>query len=296
MSKKWTTFALISTALGAGEAVVYKKMLGGMPFHEVAFVDSLCLAFLFACLGGWKIKDTSKKGLFYLLVGSLISGIGVFFYFLSLKHLSSIDFSFLGRNHILFSVLLAFFFLGERPNKRVWVAMVFAMLGAYFFTFSSLDSSTLIGVGCSLLFCTAYAVRGVFLKLGPPLETKAIMFWSSIFSVILTGAASLMMEESFDIDRAFLSSNFVILAITSWIAQGIGLSLYFKAIMNGQLASISSIRATNPFFVAVISLCLFSYTWTPFKVLGFAFCSISICLFVWDAWRAPTKLPKLQKS
>ena len=168
MSRKWTTFALISTVLGAIEAVIYKKVLIGMPYHEVALVDSLCLVFLFTCFGGWKIKDKSARGLFYLLVGSLISALGVVFYFLSLQHLSSIDFSFLGRNHILFSVLLAFFFLGERPSKTVWSAMVLAMIGAYFFTFSSLDNSTLIGLICAFLFCSLLCFKGPF----PEIRTK----------------------------------------------------------------------------------------------------------------------------
>jgi len=290
MSRKWTLFALISTVLGAAEAVVYKKVLVGMPYHEVAFVDSFCLAVLFAALGGWKISDKSRKGLFYLLVGSLISALGVLFYFLSLQHLNSIDFSFLGRNHILFSVILAFFFLGERPTKTVWSAIVLAMVGAYFFTFSSLDSSTLTGILCAFMFCSAYAVRGLFLKLGPVIPTKSIMFWTSLFSMLLSGFTSFAVEQSFDFERAFLSHNFTILAITTWIAQGIGLTLYFKAIMMGQLSTISSIRATNPFFVAIITLCLFDYTWTPFKILGSLFCTISICLFVYDAWFQPKKL------
>ena len=196
MSRKWTLIALISTVLGAAEAVVYKKVLVGMPYHEVAFVDSFCLAVLFAALGGWKISDKSRKGLFYLLVGSLISALGVLFYFLSLQHLNSIDFSFLGRNHILFSVILAFFFLGERPTKTVWSAIVLAMVGAYFFTFSSLDSSTLTGILCAFMFCSAYAVRGLFLKLGPVIPTKSIMFWTSLFSMLLSGFTSFAVEQT----------------------------------------------------------------------------------------------------
>lgn len=291
MSRKWTLFALLSTVLGAAEAVVYKKVLVGMPYHEVAFVDSFCLTLLFALLGGWKIENKSRAALFYLFVGSLISGLGVLFYFLSLQHLNSIDFSFLGRNHILFSVILAFFFLGERPTKRVWSAIVLAMVGAYFFTFSSLDNSTLTGIFCAFLFCVAYAVRGLFLKLGPTLPTKSIMFWTSLFTMVLSGIASLVFEQSFDFERAFLTHNFTILAITTWIAQGIGLTLYFKAIMMGQLSTISSIRATNPFFVAIIALCLFDYTWTPFKLLGSLFCTLSIILFIYDAWSPKKMVP-----
>jgi len=280
-AQKSILLALFSVFVGGLGSVVFKKLLERLPYQELAVAESFFLTLVFALWGGWKLKEITPRGLLFLCGGSLVNACGSLFFFLSLVHFSPIEFSFLGRNHVTFAIILGCVVLGERHGSLTWVAMLVALLGSYIFTYATPEALSYYSIFCVFLFCLSLAVRSLLLKLGPPLPLNAVMFWGNGFSFLLALMNILYLDPlPLDVKKIFLSSDFPLIAAVTFLSQAVGLSCFFKAIYLGQLSFITSLRALSPFSVALISLFLIEYEWTTRKLVGFLFCSLSVVLFI----------------
>jgi len=275
-------FALISTALAAISSVAFKKLLEEMPYQEIALVESVFLCLFFGLQKGYRLTHLCAWDYFYLIGGCLLNAGGYLCFFLSLQHLSPIEFSFLGRHQATLSILIGWLFLGEKHTVLSWLAIGFALAGAYCFTFVDFYfNQSLVGVAFAFFYCLFFALRGLFVKLGPQVPVPTLLFWGCVANLLATvGTIYGLNPINISWERAFLSSKSVVIILTALVTQGIGIHLYFKALYLGQLSSVSSIRAISPFFVACYSMFLFEYEWTLVRFIGLLFCTFSILLFV----------------
>ncbi|MBS4167812.1 hypothetical protein PARA125_000442 [Parachlamydia sp. AcF125] len=275
----WLGF--VSTALGSINGVTFKKLFEEMPFQEIAVVEGLFLCFYFGIQKAYKLNGYCPKQLLYLFLGSCLSGLGNLLFFLSLAYFSPLEFSFLGRNQATISVILSRLLLNEQHSSTIWLAICLALGGSYFFSFVSLGNQLNSGILFVLLYCFVWALRGLLIKKSPPLPIKSLMFWGAFFSLWMV-AFDILWIHNIEISwtRVFTSKNFLIIVFTTFFAQGIGAYLYYKALYQGGLSLISSIRSTSPFFVACLSTFFFDYRWTGPRIIGLFCCAASIILFI----------------
>jgi drug/metabolite transporter (DMT)-like permease len=277
------SLALISTALGALTSVMFKYLFEVMPYQEVALIESVFLVLFFLAKTPIRIFGYSWREKTIVLMGSLLNGLSYLFFFLSLSELAAVEFSFIGRNQTFISILLGIIFFGERYSFLMWVAMALALLGAYCFTYTSLESGSVLGVIYAICYCFLISLRGFFLKIGPSLSSREHMLWGSLFSLIFVAFSCFFMsQEPLNWQRMFTAKHLGVIIATTLLAQVVGITIYLKALYQEGFSKISAVRATSPFFVFIYSLFIFQYNWTALKTLAIVLSAASIILFIYE--------------
>lgn len=283
--EKGLLLAFISTAVGGISTVTFKQLMTTMTYHEIALCEAFFLTFLFGVLKGWSLEGLGKREIACLFIGSLANAAGYLFFFLALCCLNPLELSFLGRNQVTLSILFGTFLLGERHPWYQWFAIFLMLGGALCFTYVPGVTHSLEGVFYASCFCTAMAARSLLIKLSKPIHTNVLMFWASLFcliAVLISGGLS--EEESKQLHQLIFSQSFLIIAASSFVANALGVSLFFRALQVGELSTVSAIRSLSPLFVALYTFPFVEYVWTPLKLVGLFSCLFSIAVFLVPLW------------
>lgn len=273
--------ALISTALGGINSIVFKQLIEVVSFQKIALYETCFLLCFFGICKGWSLKSLTTKSIIYLCLGSFLQALAFLFFFLSLVYLTPLEFSFLSRNQATLSIIIGFYILNETYSLKNWFSMGLLLLGAVIFTFSPVSINNNLGIIYALLFCISLSLRGLVIKKSNPIPVNIIMFWGAVFSFLIILPIFLGSRSSvFSLDDVFELDIFLIVSLSSLFSNAIGTALYFKALERGNLSTIASIRATSPLFVAVYSFFFFEYSWTTLKLTGLIICVFSLLIFL----------------
>lgn len=92
--------------------------------------------------------------------------------------------------------LLGWAFIGEKPSKATWLAMLAAILGVSLIAWSDLGSGSAPGLGLAVLACLGYAAAIVGLRAGSARDMSPAICLSGVFAglVSVTLADSLVAE------------------------------------------------------------------------------------------------------
>jgi drug/metabolite transporter (DMT)-like permease len=277
-SNRTIHYALLSTALGAIQGVIFKILMQTLPYQQIALVDSTFLCLFCLSIKGWDLRKLSSRAIKGLLWGSFLSGLGSFFYYLGINYLHPLEFSFIGRNQATFAILLGVFLLKEKCSLTTWVAIFLGCLGAMTFTYvENLTFHNLGGI-FALGFCICFALRGWILKVSPSVGKAQLLFWGGVFSLLIALLQILYLTPLPLLELDWKSPLLLWIPLTTLTSQILGNSLFYKALEIGQLSLVSSIRTWSPLFVAIYSYLFFPVTWASQQVLGAIFIVLSMLL------------------
>lgn len=185
-----------------------------------------------------------------LLIGlGILSSVGIdYLQSVALAHTSAVNFSFLYRTVVVFTIILAYFFFNERITRKKLLLAALILLGSYLLTTNGGSIRLSIGDGYTLLYAASAAfianilIKHTVAKMHPDLSGAAI---SLVTTVTLLSLA--LMKGSIHIPQHI-----------SWIVLGSILSIGVTAVrnrayQNATASFVTMIVSLTPVFVAFLS-------------------------------------------
>lgn len=136
----WFIWALVSAIFAALTAVLAKLGLQGIDSDFATFIRIVvilvALAFFLSYTGKWHdISTLTVRNWLFLVLSGLATGISWLAYFkaLQLGHASQV--APIDKLSIVFVVLMAVTFLGDRPSTREWIGIACIVLGVLVLAF-----------------------------------------------------------------------------------------------------------------------------------------------------------------
>jgi len=211
-----------------------------------------------------EFKTTAKKNYLILLGIGIISTIGVSIVeVFALKYSPAVNYSFLIRSTILFTIIFAYLFLDERLTLKKIIIAILILAGIYFLT----TKGKLI----------AFSLGDIFTLI----ETMLIAFGNSVLGKMATNkmSAKLSSSASFLIgvlpiaiitffNNAIAIPKSLILIIFLAILSILSMSLRFQAYKNATASYVAMIYSFTPVFVLLMSIPFLKETMAPAQLLG----------------------------
>ena len=209
-------------------------------------------------------KQLNKRAIIILLLGGLISAVGIkVIETFAIKYSQSINYSFLIRTTVIFTVLLEFIFFKNPITKRKIIMSVVILLGTYFFV--AQGKSIELSLGDTLTLTEAF-----FISLGNYILGKyATNMMSSKLSAVGNFFFGLIPLIILCIFAGIISIPkdplLVILATIFSIALAV---LRFKAYKESSVSFVSMVFSVTPIFVTLIAVVLLGETISLIQILG----------------------------
>ena len=266
MSHHWGYVAVLFSALLFGVGItVYKILLGSASPLVTAAVPYLTGGLFLSCAGfvpgitrvtSWLKVPTSRKtrftrrdiviALLTVLFGAVLAPP---LYLSGLKETTAVSAALLGNTETLFTIGIAFIFLGERGRRKDYAAMALLVIGAVALTtnlnFGQLDS--LGGLFGNLLVVTGCLFWGIDNNLSRLLTTRRSLLQIGTIKNALGGVLLLAITWFFGLGLAASPITIAYLAILGVFGSGLSLLLFLFALQEigamrtGVIFSMSSV-------------------------------------------------------
>jgi transporter family protein len=137
MEYLWLIFALLSAVSAAGVAIFGKLGLQGIDPNTATAIRSIVMALFLVTVV--LIQDRfanlssimeNKKAVFYIVLGGIAGALSWLFYFIALKLGKVQQVAPIDRLSVVFAILLAFLFLGEKITLKVGIGAALITVGA----------------------------------------------------------------------------------------------------------------------------------------------------------------------
>ena len=221
--------------------------------------------------------------------GILGIAIGDSLFFASLSRLSPIMLSiilFVGPD--LFSGILGFICLKEKPSAISWIGIALILTGLLFYIFpvkkgNDTQKTQLVGIVFALLslICTSYSMVIIkpVLAVSPTIPTTMYRMMFATIALFLYGIISKKVNIWFNVlkDKIYTLK----LSATTSIATIGGFWLSLVAIKNIELIVASSVMSLEPLFIMIFMVLFYKYIPTKKEIAGVIFTIIGItCLCI----------------
>ncbi|MCR5805090.1 MAG: DMT family transporter [Clostridia bacterium] len=182
---------IIISAFSFACMALFVNMSGEMPVFQKAFFRNcvaiiLSLGLLIRSKDKFKVKKGSLK---YLLLRASFGTLGILFNFYAISHINLADAQILNKLSPFFAILASIFILKEVANRRQWICIIVAFIGALFVVkptgLSNPDHlfPALIGLAGGLVAGIAYTFMRKLSLHGE--RSEVIVAFFSIFSCIV---------------------------------------------------------------------------------------------------------------
>lgn len=260
-------YALLASFSWSVQIVISKVVLSaGENALNLSFWQGfLAFPFWIWLLLKYKKSVKIKKTDYWLIIGqTLIGAVGVsIFNSLGTKYSSAVNFAFLVRTTVIFTVIFAYIFLGEKITFKKILLSVFILTGAYLLTtngqkiqITNGDLYTLAAAACIALGNTVF---------GKMLTVR----FGSYFSASLTFLLATPILFLFAYTNQVLSwprLPLVILVIA--VVLSLNNFFRFKAYHYVSASFIAMIFFLTPVFVSVLAMIFLKETMTPMEIVG----------------------------
>lgn len=132
----WLVFALLSAVFAALVAIFGKIGLQNVDSHTATAIRAIVMAvFLIAIvfiegkLTNFKTIIINNKAMFYIVLSGIAGALSWLFYFVALKGAKVSQIVPIDRLSVVFALLLAFIFLGEKVSWQSWVGGGLIVIG-----------------------------------------------------------------------------------------------------------------------------------------------------------------------
>ncbi|MBO7426382.1 MAG: DMT family transporter [Clostridiales bacterium] len=182
---------IIISAFSFACMALFVNMSGEMPVFQKAFFRNcvaiiLSLGLLIRSKDKFKVKKGSLK---YLLLRASFGTLGILFNFYAISHINLADAQILNKLSPFFAILASIFILKEVANRRQWICIIVAFIGALFVVkptgLSNPDHlfPALIGLAGGLVAGIAYTFMRKLSLHGE--RSEVIVAFFSIFSCVV---------------------------------------------------------------------------------------------------------------
>lgn len=141
MEYLWLIFALLSAISAAAVAIFGKIGLQGIEPNTATAIRAIVMALFLVTVV--LIQDrfsnlssilANKKAVFYIILGGIAGALSWLFYFIALKLGKVQQVAPIDRLSVVFAIILAFLFLGEKITLKVGIGAAFVTVGAILIT------------------------------------------------------------------------------------------------------------------------------------------------------------------
>ena len=260
-------YALLASFSWATQIVAAKVLLG---LGENALNLSFWQTFIAIPFWIWLLSTVHKKvkikgkDIALILGQTLVGAVGVtIFNSLGVKYSTAVNFAFLVRTTVIFTVIFAYIFLGEKITLKKVLLSIFILFGAYLLTTNGQkiqltqgDIYTLIAAACIGLGNTVF---------GKMLTVRSGSYFSASITFLL--AIPVIFLVGF-------TNNSISWPQLPWAMVGLAVIwslnnfFRFKAYHYVSASFIAMIFFLTPVFVSVLALIFLKETMTPIEIVG----------------------------
>lgn len=211
-----------------------------------------------------EFKTIGKKGYLILAGIGLISTIGVSIVeVFALKYSPAVNYSFLIRSTILFTIIFAFLLLGEKLTLKKFIIAGLILTGIYFLTTKGKLISFSAGDTFTLLEAMLIALgNSVFGKMATNLMSARLSSSASFLIGVLPIAIIVLFNNAIAIPKSMT------LIILSAILSILGMSFRFQAYKHATASYVAMIYSATPVFVLIMSTSLLKEVISPIQLVG----------------------------
>lgn len=212
-----------------------------------------------------EIKQATKKDYLILLGMGLISTVGTtILEAFAIKYSPAINYAFLMRSVILFTIVFAYLFLGEKLTLKKIILATLILAGAYLLT----TKGQVISLGVGDLFTLAEAALVAFGNnvLGKMATNRMSTSLSSSGSFLI-GVVPIIVIALMNHAVVIPQSIFFIMLLT--LSYLLGTIARFKAYQNASATYITMVYSFTPVFVSIMAVFILGEAMiTPIQMLG----------------------------
>ena len=210
-----------------------------------------------------ELRTVPKVGIYVLLGMGLNSIILTILEPFAIKFSTAINYSFLIRSVLLFTVLFAVMFLNEKLTRKKVVLVVLTLIGAYLLTTKGQLISLSLGDGLTLLEAVLIAFGNNILgKLSTKNMSANIASAGSFFVSIVPVSVIALINNAV----SFPKFPFLLLGIT--IFSILITLMRFRAYRHASASYVTMVFSFTPVFVTLIAYLLLHEVITPIQIVG----------------------------
>ncbi len=201
---------------------------------------------------------------FYLVGIGIASSIGInYLQALALANTSAVNFSFLYRTIVVFTIIFAYIFFKEAITAKKWFLTILILIGSYFLTtggqviaLTKGDIYTLL-MAASAAFVANILIKHTVSKMHPDLSGSAISIVAAL-ALLLFGIASNSLKMPINVLMILVGASF---SFTLTMARN-------RAYTLSTASFVTMIFSLTPVFVAVLSYPLLHERLEPMELVG----------------------------
>ena len=266
VSKGFTFSAIAAFAWAVTITLSKLAFQGGENAYTLAFWTTIFAipfwAFLLSKNKG-ELRCIPKTGLFVLLGMGLNSIILSILEPFAIKYSTAINYSFLIRSVLLFTVLFAFIFLNEKLTRKKIVLVILTLVGAYLLTTKGQLIALSLGDGLTLLEAAFIAFgNNVLGKLSTKNMSANIASAGSFFVSVLPVAIIALINNAVVLPKyPFLLLGITVFSILITITR-------FRAYRHASASYVTMVFSFTPVFVTLIAYIFLREVITPIQIVG----------------------------
>jgi len=209
------------------------------------------------------LRSVPKVGIYVLLGMGLNSIILTILEPFAIKFSTAINYSFLIRSVLLFTVLFAVMFLNEKLTRKKVVLVVLTLIGAYLLTTKGQLISLSLGDGLTLLEAVLIAFGNNILgKLSTKNMSANVASAGSFFVSILPVAVIAFLNDAISLPKfPLLLLGITVFSILITITR-------FRAYRHASASYVTMIFSFTPVFVTLIAFLFLNEVITPIQIVG----------------------------
>ncbi len=259
-------FTFISAFAWAISIILVRLLLNtGVNVYHVSFWTVIFATpfWLYILFGNFhEFKTLSRRNLTLLLTLGIIYAAINIIEILALKYSPAMNFAFINRTVILFTMLLAWIFLGEKLSLKKDVLAILLIIGSYLLITKAQGLTLTLGDSFTLLEAFLIGINNVLAKAAVtkinPLLTAATVF---LIGVIPTGGIAYLNNAV-----SFPQVPIFLLSITFFY---ITLNVFrYNALRAASASYVTMIFSFTPVFVSLMAVPLLNESLVPIQMVG----------------------------
>jgi len=173
--------------------------------------------------------------------------------------------SFFSRSEVLFTALLGFVVLRERPGLDAWLGMALSLTGIAVLTYAT-GSAQRLGVLLCLISAASAAMGYMMGKYVASVSNPVVTVWYR--SVVIATVVGIITVSTGHFSVPASWRHLAVLAFGAFVGPFGAQVLFFLSLRYISLSEVGVVRATSPLFVAVYAPLLLRMFPTPKQLIG----------------------------
>ena len=209
-------------------------------------------------------KAVNKKNIWKLILTGIIgSGLGTMFGYLGLKLSTSVNYGFIIKTTIIFTVILSFLFLKEKLSWYKILLSISLLFGAYLISTGGLSLIPHIGDFLIVVGALFYSISNIITKtLSRKIHPDILTMFRAVFAAFIISFFVVVVNPEFYILK------YPLLMFSVGIVTAVLLIFLNRAIHATTISYMTMMSMITPVFVAVMGILILSENINLFQIIG----------------------------